>query len=67
GVSLLPRTGLTHQLRVHAAHPLGLGAPIVGDRLYGGGDSRLMLHAESLTFIHPHTGMRLDLECRAPF
>jgi tRNA pseudouridine32 synthase/23S rRNA pseudouridine746 synthase len=66
-VSLFPRTGRTHQLRVHAAHPLGLGAPIVGDRLYGGGDTRLMLHAEALTFIHPRTGERVDLECRAPF
>lgn len=66
-VSLLPRTGRTHQLRVHAAHPLGLGAPIVGDRLYGGDDTRLMLHAEALTFVHPRTGERIDLECRAPF
>jgi tRNA pseudouridine32 synthase/23S rRNA pseudouridine746 synthase len=66
-LSLVPRTALTHQLRAHAAHPLGLGAPIVGDRLYGGDDTRLMLHAEALTFIHPHTGRRLDLECRAPF
>jgi tRNA pseudouridine32 synthase/23S rRNA pseudouridine746 synthase len=66
-MSLVPRTALTHQLRVHAADPLGLGAPIVGDRLYGGDDTRLMLHAEALTFIHPHTGVRLDLECRAPF
>jgi tRNA pseudouridine32 synthase / 23S rRNA pseudouridine746 synthase len=37
-VELVPRTGRTHQLRVHAAHPLGLDAPIVGDRLYGRGD-----------------------------
>ena len=66
-VSLLPRTGLTHQLRVHAAHPLGLGAPIVGDRLYGREGARLLLHAETLTFLHPHTGARMDLECRAPF
>jgi tRNA pseudouridine32 synthase/23S rRNA pseudouridine746 synthase len=36
-VALVPRTGRTHQLRVHAAHPLGLDAPIVGDRLYGRG------------------------------
>ena len=34
-VALVPRTGRTHQLRVHAAHPLGLAAPIAGDRLYG--------------------------------
>jgi tRNA pseudouridine32 synthase/23S rRNA pseudouridine746 synthase len=66
-VSFLPRTGLTHQLRVHAAHPLGLGAPIAGDRLYGAEDTRLMLHAEALTFLHPRTGMRLELECPAPF
>ena len=66
-VSLWPRTWLTHQLRVHAVHPLGLGAPIVGDRLYGNDGSRLMLHAEALTFIHPHTGARLELESRAPF
>ncbi len=66
-VSLWPRTWLPHQLRVHAAHPLGLGAPITGDRLYGRDDTRLMLHAEALTFIHPHTGARLELESPAPF
>ncbi|MFN2377356.1 MAG: RluA family pseudouridine synthase, partial [Candidatus Binatia bacterium] len=43
-VALFPRTGRTHQLRVHAAHPLGLGAPIVGDRLYGHGGSRALLN-----------------------
>ncbi len=66
-VSLWPRTWLTHQLRVHAAHPLGLGAPITGDRLYGGDDTRLLLHAEALSFVHPHTGARVELECRVPF
>jgi tRNA pseudouridine32 synthase/23S rRNA pseudouridine746 synthase len=66
-VSLFPRTGRTHQLRVHAAHPLGLGAPIVGDRLYGRDDTRLMLHAEALMFLHPHTGERIELESPAPF
>ncbi|REG31761.1 RluA family pseudouridine synthase [Archangium gephyra] len=66
-VSLWPHTWLPHQLRVHAAHPLGLGAPITGDRLYGGDDARLMLHAEAVTFIHPHTGERVELECHAPF
>jgi tRNA pseudouridine32 synthase / 23S rRNA pseudouridine746 synthase len=67
-VALLPLTGLTHQLRVHAAHPLGLGAPISGDPLYGGSPGpRLLLHAEVLTVLHPHTGERLHLECRAPF
>jgi len=50
-----PITGRTHQLRVHAAHPLGLGYPIVGDRLYGHGKSgdRLLLHAAFLRFQHP--------------
>jgi tRNA pseudouridine32 synthase/23S rRNA pseudouridine746 synthase len=68
-VALNPRTGRTHQLRVHAAHPLGLGVPIVGDRLYGqaGPDDRLMLHAQELRFVHPHTGARIELERAAPF
>lgn len=67
-VTLLPRTRLAHQLRVHAAHPLGLGAAIVGDALYGGADdTRLMLHAEGLSFTHPRTGERLDFESRPPF
>ncbi|MDD4609629.1 MAG: pseudouridine synthase [Bacteroidaceae bacterium] len=52
-VAFYPLTGRTHQLRVHAAHPLGLNAPIVGDELYGKKDSRLHLHADSLTFEHP--------------
>ena len=66
-VALFPLTGRTHQLRVHAAHPLGLGAPIVGDRLYGHEDTRLLLHAESLAFTHPHTGQRVCFERPAPF
>ena len=48
-VELRPITGRTHQLRVHCAHPLGLGNPIVGDRLYGKPAERLMLHAYSIT------------------
>lgn len=49
-----PKTGRTHQLRVHSAHRLGLGHPIMGDMLYGGvGASRLYLHAEEIRFIHP--------------
>jgi tRNA pseudouridine32 synthase/23S rRNA pseudouridine746 synthase len=66
-VALFPLTGRTHQLRVHAAHPQGLGAPIVGDRLYGRGGARLLLHAEALSFVHPHTGQRLELLSPAPF
>jgi tRNA pseudouridine32 synthase/23S rRNA pseudouridine746 synthase len=66
-VHLVPHTGRSHQLRVHAAHPLGLGAPIVGDRLYGRAAERLALHAEALAFVHPHTGRRVALERPAPF
>ncbi|WP_257456984.1 RluA family pseudouridine synthase [Archangium lipolyticum] len=66
-VVFFPLTGRTHQLRVHAAHPLGLGAPIVGDRLYGRQDGRLFLHAESLSFRHPETGQRVSFERPAPF
>ena len=66
-VELVPRTGRSHQLRVHAAHPLGLGAPIVGDRLYGRPAARLALHAEALAFCHPHTGRRIALARPAPF
>ena len=66
-VAFFPLTGRTHQLRVHAAHPLGLGAPIVGDRLYGHPDDRLHLHAESLSFRHPETGQIVSFERPAPF
>jgi tRNA pseudouridine32 synthase / 23S rRNA pseudouridine746 synthase len=66
-VALYPHTGRTHQLRVHAAHPLGLGAPIVGDRLYGHEADRLLLHAESLAFRHPKTGQLATFERPAPF
>jgi tRNA pseudouridine32 synthase/23S rRNA pseudouridine746 synthase len=67
-VELRPRTGRTHQLRVHAAHALGLGAPIVGDRLYGtADDGRLLLHAEMLAFAHPHSGARVEVVSPAPF
>ena len=55
-IDFFPLTGRTHQLRVHAAHPDGLNAPIVGDRLYGGAPAeRLMLHAAEITFHHPVT------------
>lgn len=54
-VDFYPLTGRTHQLRIHAAHPDGLNAPIVGDRLYGSPAERLMLHAAEITFLHPIT------------
>lgn len=66
-IRLFPVTGRTHQLRVHCAHIQGLGMPIVGDTLYGRPSTRLMLHAEQLTFIHPITGRKLTFSRPAPF
>lgn len=66
-LALHPRTHQPHQLRVHAAEPLGLGAPIVGDRLHGRDGERLLLHAEALSFTHPRTGQRVELDSPAPF
>lgn len=61
-VHFWPLTGRTHQLRMHAAHELGLNAPIIGDDLYGTADSRLYLHAAHLTFTHPKTKKPLSFE-----
>ena len=66
-ISLEPLTGRTHQLRVHCSHPQGLNCPIVGDRLYGKTDIRLMLHAQRITFIHPATGKTMTLDCPPDF
>ena len=56
-VHLYPKTGRTHQLRVHCAHPQGLACPILGDPLYGTERAdRMYLHAAELTFRHPITG-----------
>jgi 23S rRNA pseudouridine1911/1915/1917 synthase len=80
-VELYPKTGRTHQLRVHMSY---LGHPIVGDRMYGGGPlyrSQLMgrhdvaegplitrqaLHAHSIAFHHPRTGQRMELTAPWP-
>jgi tRNA pseudouridine32 synthase/23S rRNA pseudouridine746 synthase len=70
-VRFTAHTGRSHQLRVHSAHPQGLDAPIVGDRLYGrhapSDDERMQLHAERVAFVHPVTGARLVIEQAAPF
>ena len=63
-VALFPKTGRSHQLRVHMQ---SIGHPIVGDPIYGRPAGRLMLHAESLRFSHPLTGGRIRLACSAPF
>ena len=66
-VHFYPITGRTHQLRVHAAHPSGLNAPILGDELYGTKGTRLHLHAERLEFTHPVSGDRVTVERAADF
>lgn len=66
-VALYPHTGRTHQLRIHCAHPDGLGRPIVGDELYGTKAQRLMLHATEIWFRHPITGEEMHLVSPVPF
>jgi 23S rRNA pseudouridine1911/1915/1917 synthase len=68
GVTLVecrPRTGRTHQIRVHLKH---LGCPVLGDPLYGrrGSFSRHMLHAWKLEFRHPFDGRLLSFEATPP-
>ncbi len=67
----VPRTGRTHQIRVHLA---AVHHPILGDRTYGGGGddakclslSRSFLHSWRLTFAHPHTGELVEVEDPLP-
>ena len=64
---LLPKTGRTHQLRLHMA---AIGHPLAGDWLYGTEDRRLIarpaLHAWGLTFRHPVTGKLLSFQAELP-
>ena len=67
-IALYPKTGRTHQLRVHCAHQEGLNAPILGDPLYGNEKAaRLHLHAEEITFDHPLTGKKITIKRKADF
>ncbi len=61
----LPKTGRTHQIRLHCLHA---GYPVVGDPLYGppGTDGPLMLHARKLTFRHPADGRTIEVEAEPP-
>jgi len=67
-VRLMPKTGRSHQLRVHMKE---LGHPILGDPFYATGDAlnapRLMLHAEELRFRHPDGGRGVGFRAKAPF
>ncbi|MEX0985092.1 MAG: RluA family pseudouridine synthase [Actinomycetota bacterium] len=66
-LDVAPRTGRTHQIRVHLA---AVGHPVLGDRAYGGsgddarelGLSRPFLHAARISFVHPVTGEAIDLQ-----
>ena len=68
-ILFVPRTGRTHQLRLHAMHQRGIGIPIQGDRLYGRRleGERLMLHATRLRFIHPEKNEPVEFISPAPF
>jgi tRNA pseudouridine32 synthase/23S rRNA pseudouridine746 synthase len=66
-IQFFPITGRTHQLRVHAAHQLGLNCPIVGDDLYGTKGERLCLHAQWIQFKHPITKELVEFSCEAAF
>ncbi len=67
-VRLMPRTGRSHQLRVHM---LALGHPILGDPFYAQGEARdhprLMLHSETLQFRHPDGGQGTRITAKCPF
>lgn len=67
-VRLFPKTGRSHQLRVHM---LALGHPILGDPFYATGDAlnapRLMLHAETLQLRHPDGGKGMRFTAKCPF
>ncbi|MFK7763510.1 MAG: RluA family pseudouridine synthase [Roseobacter sp.] len=67
-VRLHPKTGRSHQLRVHM---LALGHPILGDPFYATGAARdfprLMLHSEELRFKHPEGGRSMKVRAQAPF
>ena len=66
-LALKPITGRTHQLRVHCAHPEGLGLSIIGDELYGIIGQRLHLHAHQLEFTHPTTKEIIRIEAPIDF
>ncbi|MFO8172813.1 MAG: RluA family pseudouridine synthase [Longimicrobiales bacterium] len=68
-VRLMPKTGRSHQLRVHM---LALGHPILGDPFYATGPARddhprLMLHSEELRLRHPDGGVGQKFRAKAPF
>lgn len=63
-LSVTPKTGRTHQIRAHLA---AIGHPICGDALYGGGDGRVKLHCEKISFVHPVTKQLVEVTSAAEF
>ena len=66
-VHFYPLTGRTHQLRVHAAHRMGLNISIAGDDIYGQRDKRMFLHASFLQMTHPVTKQEVTFVSNTPF
>ena len=68
-ILFIPRTGRTHQLRLHSSDPHGFHLPIIGDTLYGtcAPGERLMLHAQEIEFTHPITRAPMHFICTAEF
>lgn len=65
-VSVFPKTGRTHQIRVHFA---SIGHPVLGDKTYGKDDfglKRQFLHAAKLEFLHPSSGKRVKFFSKIP-
>ncbi len=63
-VKLSPKTGRTHQLRVHMAH---IGFPLYGDYIYGKEkDTRTLLHCGEMVFSHPHTKEKMCIKAHLP-
>jgi len=63
-VKLCPKTGRTHQLRVHMAH---MGHPLYGDYIYGREeDTRTLLHCSQMEFTHPETKKKIHITAHLP-
>jgi len=66
-IEFYPKTGRTHQIRVHAAHQHGLNTPIKGDELYGKFSERMCLHAKEISIMHPILNYKLTIHSKVPF